>query len=162
EVSEKMSGASFGFGLLTSNGQRVFISESFEQGRTFDLDPGPGSVDCAIENPNIVPAVYRFELWISDIPGVQATDHLVSIGEIELATFNIDVAQIEARITPRTVGIVAVHLFGLCADLDPILEIAKRRGLWVVEDAACAFGSAYRERQAGTIGDVACFSFHPR
>ena len=84
EVAQRIAGASFGFGLLTSNGQRVFISESFEQGRTFDLAPGAGSVDCVIESPNIVPAVYRFELWISDIPGVQATDHLVSIGEIEV------------------------------------------------------------------------------
>jgi lipopolysaccharide transport system ATP-binding protein len=84
EVSAKISGASFGFGLLTSSGQRVFITESFEQGRTFDLEPGAGSIDCIVEPPNIVPAVYRFELWISDIPGVQATDHLVSIGEIEV------------------------------------------------------------------------------
>ena len=84
QVNERIPGASFGFGLLTSDGRRVFISESFEQGVTFDLQPGAGWADCVVETPNIVPAIYRFELWISDIPGVQATDHLVSIGEIDV------------------------------------------------------------------------------
>jgi dTDP-4-amino-4,6-dideoxygalactose transaminase len=106
----------------------------------------------------IVPAF----TWVATANAVEYLGGRPVFCDIDLRTFNIDVAQIEACITPRTVGIVAVHLFGLCADLDPILEIAKRRGLWVVEDAACAFGSAYRRQQAGTIGDIACFSFHPR
>lgn len=82
--------------------------------------------------------------------------------DVELDTFNIDVAQVESLITPRTVGIVPVHLFGLAADLDPILDFARARGLWVLEDAACALGSRYHGRHAGTMGDVGCFSFHPR
>ncbi len=106
----------------------------------------------------IVPAF----TWVATANAVEYLGGRAVFCDIDLATFNIDVAQIEARITPRTVGIVPVHLFGLCADMDPILEIAKRRGLWVVEDAACAFGSAYLGRQAGTMGDAACFSFHPR
>jgi lipopolysaccharide transport system ATP-binding protein len=83
-VHEKIPGASFGFGFLTAGGQRIFITESVESGKTFDLEPGDGSIDCVIERPNILPGTYRFELWISDLPGVQATDHLPVIGEIEV------------------------------------------------------------------------------
>jgi dTDP-4-amino-4,6-dideoxygalactose transaminase len=82
--------------------------------------------------------------------------------DIDLETYNIDVAQIESAITPRTVGMIPVHLFGLAADMNPILEIATRRGLWVVEDAACGFGARYDGRHVGTFGEIGCFSFHPR
>jgi dTDP-4-amino-4,6-dideoxygalactose transaminase len=69
---------------------------------------------------------------------------------------------VEALITSRTVGIIPVHLFGLCADMPSIDRIARRHGLWVVEDAACGFGARLGDRHAGTFGDLACFSFHPR
>jgi perosamine synthetase len=82
--------------------------------------------------------------------------------DIDLATFNIDVSSIESLITPRTVGIIPVHMFGLSADMTPILEIARRRGLWVVEDAACGFNTWYQGRHVGTFGEMGCFSFHPR
>jgi dTDP-4-amino-4,6-dideoxygalactose transaminase len=82
--------------------------------------------------------------------------------DVDLKTFNIDPARIEERITPRTRGIIPVHLFGLVADMDPIMEIAKRHGLWVLEDAACGFDSWYRGRHAGTFGEYGAFSFHPR
>jgi perosamine synthetase len=82
--------------------------------------------------------------------------------DIDLRTFNIDVEQIERRITPRTRGIIPVHLFGLSADMGPILDIARRHGLFVVEDAACSFDSWYKERHTGTFGEFGCFSFHPR
>jgi perosamine synthetase len=82
--------------------------------------------------------------------------------DVDLKTFNIDPAQIERYITPRTRGIVPVHLFGLAAEMEPILEIAGRHNLWVVEDAACGFDSWYRGRHVGTLGEVGCFSFHPR
>ena len=106
----------------------------------------------------IVPAF----TWVSTANVVEYMGATPVFCDIALDTFNIDVAQIEARITPKTVGILPVHLFGLCADLDPILDIARRRSLWVVEDAACAFGAWYRGRHAGTFGDAGCFSFHPR
>jgi perosamine synthetase len=77
-------------------------------------------------------------------------------------TFNLDVQQLESLIGARTVGIIPVHLFGLCAEMERVLEVATRHGLWVVEDAACAFGSWYHGRHAGTLGDAGCFSFHPR
>ncbi|MDQ5839799.1 MAG: DegT/DnrJ/EryC1/StrS family aminotransferase [Chloroflexota bacterium] len=82
--------------------------------------------------------------------------------DIDLETFNIDVSQIESKITPRTVGIIPVHLFGLAAEMDAIKAIADEHGLWLIEDAACAFGALYHDRHVGSIGDLGCFSFHPR
>lgn len=77
----------------------------------------------------------------------------------EPRTMNLDPAQIEARITPRTKGILPVHLYGHPADMDPIQEIARRRGLFVLEDAAEAHGALYRGRKAGSLSEAAAFSF---
>jgi dTDP-4-amino-4,6-dideoxygalactose transaminase len=82
--------------------------------------------------------------------------------DIDLATYNLAVAPIEAVLTPRTKGIIPVHLFGLAADIDPVLAVARRHGLRVIEDAACGFGARYRGKHTGTFGDAGCFSFHPR
>ena len=82
--------------------------------------------------------------------------------DITQDTYNIDVKKIEEKITPKTKAIIPVHLFGLCADMDPILEIAKKHNLKVIEDAACAAGSKYKDKFAGSIGDVGCVSFHAR
>jgi perosamine synthetase len=82
--------------------------------------------------------------------------------DIDPATYNIDPAEIEKFITPRTKGIVPVHTFGQPARMDAILEIADARDLFVVEDAACALGACYQGAPAGTLGDVGCFSFHAR
>lgn len=82
--------------------------------------------------------------------------------DVNLETFNIDPDKIEAKITPRTRGIIPVHLFGLAADMGRILEIAKRHKLWVLEDAACGFDSWYRGQHVGTFGEWGAFSFHPR
>jgi dTDP-4-amino-4,6-dideoxygalactose transaminase len=106
----------------------------------------------------IVPAF----TWIATANVVEYMGATPVFCDIDLNTFNIATDQIEALITPRTVGMIPVHLFGLCADMQPILEIARRHNLWVVEDAACAFGAWYRGRHAGTLGEAGCFSFHPR
>ncbi len=82
--------------------------------------------------------------------------------DIDLDTFNVDTSMLSAYLNERTVGLIPVHLFGLCAEIDPVLSLAKAKNLWVVEDAACALGAWYRDRHAGTIGDAGCFSFHPR
>ena len=71
----------------------------------------------------------------------------------------IDPAKIEGLVTPRTKAIVVVHLYGMVADMDPIMKVARRHGLFVVEDCAQCIGGEYRGRKAGTIGDVGCFSF---
>jgi dTDP-4-amino-4,6-dideoxygalactose transaminase len=81
--------------------------------------------------------------------------------DIDPKTFTIDVNQIEGAITPRTKAIVPVHLYGQPADMDPILEIANRHGLKVIEDGCQAHGAAYKGRPVGALGDVGCFSFYP-
>jgi len=81
--------------------------------------------------------------------------------DIEPRTFNIDPGKIESKITARTRAIMPVHLFGQMADMDPILEIASRRELPVIEDAAQAIGAESRGRRAGSMGTMGCFSFFP-
>lgn len=81
--------------------------------------------------------------------------------EPELETFNIDVTRIEAAITDKTKAIMPVHLQGRPADMDPIMEIAKKHNLWVIEDAAQAHGTLYKGKKVGTLGDAAGFSFYP-
>lgn len=82
--------------------------------------------------------------------------------DVDPVTFNIDVAQIEAKITPRTKAILPVHLYGHMVDMDPLLDIAGKHDLWVIEDAAHAHGALYKGRRAGSLGHVSCFSFYPR
>jgi dTDP-4-amino-4,6-dideoxygalactose transaminase len=81
--------------------------------------------------------------------------------DIDPRTYTLDPAAIEAAITPRTRAIIPVHLFGQCADMDPILAIARKHKLAVIEDAAQATGAWYGERKAGSLGQVGSFSFYP-
>ena len=106
----------------------------------------------------IVPAF----TWVSTANVVEYLGATPVFCDVDLETFNIDVAQCEALVTERTVGIVPVHLFGLPADVDGVLDLARRKGLWVLEDAACGFGAWHRERHVGTFGELSAFSFHPR
>lgn len=106
----------------------------------------------------IVPAF----TWISTANVVEHLGGKVVFCDIDPETFNIDVSQVEEKITSKTKAILPVHLFGLSADMNPINEIAKRHNLWVVEDAACGFGATYFGQHVGTLGTTGCFSFHPR
>jgi perosamine synthetase len=82
--------------------------------------------------------------------------------DVDLRTFNLDVEQVARAITPKTKGIIPVHLFGLCADMKPLMALAREKGLWIVEDAACGFGARIDGQHAGTFGTSGAFSFHPR
>jgi dTDP-4-amino-4,6-dideoxygalactose transaminase len=82
--------------------------------------------------------------------------------DIDPVTYNLDASRIEAAWTSHTRAIIPVHLYGQCADMDPILQMASRRGIAVVEDAAQAIGSEYRDkRRAGSMGEAGCLSFFP-
>ena len=81
--------------------------------------------------------------------------------DIDPVTFNLDVADAERKITSKTKAIIPVHLFGQCADMDPILELARSRKLIVIEDACQAIGAEYKGRRAGSMGDYGAFSFFP-
>lgn len=106
----------------------------------------------------IVPAF----TWIATANVVEHLGGKVVFCDIDLNTFNLDVNDAARKITPRTKAILPVHLFGLSADMGPVMELARKHNLWVVEDAACGFGSTYQGRHVGTYGDTGCFSFHPR
>jgi len=81
--------------------------------------------------------------------------------DIRPDTYNLDPSEFERRVTPRTRAIVVVHLYGLAADMDPILAFAKSRKLPVIEDNAQAIGASYKGRRTGSLGDAACVSFYP-
>jgi len=81
--------------------------------------------------------------------------------DIRPETYNLDPSELERRVTSRTRAIIAVHLYGLAADMDPILAFAKSRKLPLIEDCAQAIGALYKSRRAGSFGDAACFSFYP-
>jgi dTDP-4-amino-4,6-dideoxygalactose transaminase len=99
--------------------------------------------------------------WIATGETVTQAGGRVVFCDTEEAYFCIDSEQIERRITPRTRGIIAVHLYGQPANMDPILDIARRHGLWVIEDCAQSHLSRYKGRLVGTMGDVGTFSFYP-
>jgi dTDP-4-amino-4,6-dideoxygalactose transaminase len=113
-------------------------------------DVGPGD--------EVITTSATFVATVAAIRYAGAKPVLVDIDPI---TCCIDANQIESAITAKTRAIVPVHLYGQMAEMDPIMEIARRRGLVVIEDACQAHGAEYRGRRAGSIGDIGCFSFYP-
>lgn len=106
----------------------------------------------------VITAPFTFFATAGAIHNCGATPVFV---DVRPDTFNIDVAQVEAAITSRTRAIIPVHLFGQCADMAPLMDAARRRGLFVLEDAAQALGAQYGERFAGALGDAGAISFFP-
>jgi dTDP-4-amino-4,6-dideoxygalactose transaminase len=116
--------------------------------RALDLQPGDEVITTA-------------HSWIATSETITQAGARVVFCDTDEVTFTIDPARLEAKITPRTKGIIPVHLYGQPADMDPIMEIAQRRGLWVIEDCAQAHFARYKGRLVGTFGAVATFSFYP-
>ncbi|MBK9216299.1 MAG: DegT/DnrJ/EryC1/StrS family aminotransferase [Chloracidobacterium sp.] len=114
------------------------------------LDIGPGD--------EVITTPYSFFATVSSITRLGATPVFV---DIEAGTYNLDTSQIEAKITPRTKAIEPVHLYGQCADMAALGEIAARHQIPIVEDAAQAIGAEEHGRLAGSLSDVGCFSFYP-
>lgn len=114
------------------------------------LEIGPGD--------EVITTPYSFFATASAIVRTGATPVFI---DIDPNTYNLDPEQIEAAITRRTRAIMPVHLFGQCAEMEPIWRIATQHGLAIVEDAAQAIGSSYRGRKAGVLGSAGCFSFFP-
>jgi dTDP-4-amino-4,6-dideoxygalactose transaminase len=106
----------------------------------------------------VITTPYTFFATAGSISRVGAIPAFV---DIDRNTYNINPALIEEKITKKTKAIIPVHLYGQCADMDPILKIASEHGLAVIEDACQSVGASYKGRQAGTIGDYGCFSFFP-
>jgi dTDP-4-amino-4,6-dideoxygalactose transaminase len=100
--------------------------------------------------------------WITSANAAEYVGARAVFADVSLETFNLDPAAFEAAITPRTKAVVVVHLFGLAAEMDELMAIARRHGFAVIEDAACGIGTTYDGVPVGAIGDLGCFSFHPR
>jgi dTDP-4-amino-4,6-dideoxygalactose transaminase len=118
---------------------------------TMALRLGPG-------DEVIVPAF----TWVTSAHCAEYVGAKVVFADIDLATFNIDPDALAAAITPRTKAVVVVHLFGLAAPMDEIRALCDQRGIRIIEDAACAIGTLYKGKPVGGLGDLGCFSFHPR
>ncbi|HVZ19683.1 MAG TPA: DegT/DnrJ/EryC1/StrS family aminotransferase, partial [Vicinamibacterales bacterium] len=99
--------------------------------------------------------------FVATVAAIRYTGATPVFVDIDLESYTIDPAKIEEKITPRTRAIIPVHLYGQAADMDPILEIARRRGLVVIEDACQAHGTEYKGRRVGGLGDYGAFSFYP-
>jgi dTDP-4-amino-4,6-dideoxygalactose transaminase len=130
----------------------------------FGLNSGTSALHLALlaagvgPGDEVITVSYTFVATVAAILYTGATPVLV---DIDPNTCNIDVSKIEAAITPRTKVIMPVHLYGSCADMDPIFEIARRHNVTVIEDAAQAHGAEYKGKRAGSMGELACFSFYP-
>jgi aminotransferase EvaB len=114
------------------------------------LDVGPG--DEVITVPNTA---------IPTVSAIRMTGALPVFVDVDEATCLMDVALVEERITSRTKAIIPVHLFGSAVPMQPLLEIAARHSLKVIEDCAQSTGTTYQDRATGTFGDIGCFSFYP-
>ena len=99
--------------------------------------------------------------WISTTETITQAGGKVVFCDSDASTYTIDPAHIEAKITPRTVGIIPVHLYGQPADMDAIMAIARKHKLWVIEDCAQAHLARYKDRLVGSFGDAASYSFYP-
>jgi dTDP-4-amino-4,6-dideoxygalactose transaminase len=114
------------------------------------LGVGPGD--------EVITSTYSFFATAGCVARLGATPVLV---DVDPATCNLEPAAVGAALTPRTRAVIPVHLYGLCADMDPILDAASKAGIAVIEDACQAIGATYNGRQAGSMGTAGCFSFFP-
>ena len=125
---------------------------------------GTAAIDAAVEALGIGPGD---EIILPTCTIIACIGQIVRNGGVPVlvdhnpTTWSMDVTQIEAKITPRTKAIMIVHTFGLPVDVDPVLDIAKRHGLNVIEDAAQMHGQTYKGRPCGSFGDISTFSFYP-
>jgi dTDP-4-amino-4,6-dideoxygalactose transaminase len=137
-----LSGCRFGIGV--SSGTDALLASLMA------LGIGPGD--------EVITTSFTF---FATAGSISRTGALPVFVDIDPSTYNIDPAKIEAAVTSRTKAIIPVHLYGQMCDMDPIMDIAAKHNLYVIEDAAQAISATYKGRKAGSIGTVGCFSFFP-
>ncbi|MGH7814702.1 MAG: DegT/DnrJ/EryC1/StrS family aminotransferase [Candidatus Binataceae bacterium] len=140
------------FAAYCGAGQAIGVNSGTSALHLALLAAGVGPGDEVITVP------FTFVATVAAILYTGATPVFVDIDPV---AYTMDPSQLERAITPRTKAIIPVHLYGQAADMDPIVEIARRHGKLVIEDAAQAHGAEYRRRRAGSIGEMGCFSFYP-
>jgi dTDP-4-amino-4,6-dideoxygalactose transaminase len=128
------------------------------------VNSGTSALHCALMAAGIGPGDEVITVpctFIATVAAVVYTGAKPVLIDVDPVSYTMDPSQVEDAISPRTKAILPVHLYGSPAAMDPILEIARRRGLIVIEDAAQAHGAQYRGRRCGSMGDLGCFSFYP-
>jgi dTDP-4-amino-4,6-dideoxygalactose transaminase len=153
----------FILGAEVSDFEAAFASYC-ETSHCVGLDNGSSALELALrawgigEGDEVITAPNSF---IASASGIAFTGARPVFVDIDPRTYTIDVSKLEAAITPRTKAIVPVHLYGQAADMDPIMEIAEKHGLKVLEDSCQAHGARYKGRRCGSLGHAAAFSFYP-
>jgi dTDP-4-amino-4,6-dideoxygalactose transaminase len=125
---------------------------------------GTDAIAIALQAVGVAPGdevITAANTCVPTIAGIEGAGAVPVLADVDPDTFTLDPARLEEALSERTKAVVPVHLYGQCADLDRIVEIAARRGLSVVEDCAQAHGAEYAGRRAGSFGDAAAFSFYP-
>ena len=128
------------------------------------VNTGTSALHIALDALNLQPGD---EVIVPSLTFVASIHTILAVGarpvfcEVSPDTLNMDIPDVLRRVTPRTRGIMPVHYGGLACEMDELLPMARKRKIWIVEDAAHAVGSAYKGRKVGTLGDVTCFSFDP-
>lgn len=145
ELEQRVAGLSdCQFGVGVSSGTDALLASLMA------LDIGPGD--------EVITTSFTF---FATAGCISRTGALPVFVDIDPRTYNLDPTQIETAVTGRTKAIIPVHLYGQMCDMDPVMEIAKKHNLYVIEDAAQAISATYKGRKAGSIGTVGCFSFFP-
>jgi len=128
------------------------------------VDSGTSALELALRAYRIGPGdevIVPANTFIATALAVTCAGATPILADIDPLTYTLDVSRLEAAVTPRTRAVMPVHLYGQPADMDPILDIAQRRGLVVIEDACQAHGARYKGRRVGSLGHAAAFSFYP-
>lgn len=128
------------------------------------VDSGTSALELALRAYDVGPGdevITAANTFIATALAISYTGATPVLVDADPRTYTVDVAALEAAVTPRTKAIIPVHLYGHPADMDPILDLARRRGLVVIEDACQAHGARYKGRPVGSLGDAAAFSFYP-
>ena len=163
EISRLVSASSFVLGPAVEKFENSF-AEYCESEFAIGCNSGTSAVHMALCALDIGPGdevITVSHTFVGTVWGVLYCGATPVFVDIDAETMNIDVSAIEAKITSKTKAIVPVHLYGQPVDMDPLMDIARRRGLYVIEDAAQAHGARYKGRRVGSLGDIACFSFYP-